>query len=460
MSSIQKKEKTDFILISPETDALEERCLNICKEFSYSFRREVSVDALADEGDHPEGRLIVVSTLIGHDKNSAAGLIQVAKHFFPDSFIVCLVGKRINKEAAAFVKKSGANLIILEDEIYNTSKLEFVCTQVIKASFIPIKVSDLDTQFPISFGIYHFMPMRQKFLKCAFPGDTLDEAKMQKLSSVGEFYVKREEVDEFKNYINLITEGSQASLEKRCRVQYLSLKKNYADLVFLLTDQSEFGDYEKGKNMLNTCQELSKEILISLGSLGSAWGVVNNTKMGDFGSIERATAVAAYAGLAALQMGMKKVDEIMVCALLADIGLVFIPPNISKKIRDDLVDQLTPEERAVYETYPFQSLQIALDRKLPMESQIRDIIVSTHEAVDGTGFPKKLLGNKVSVEAQLIHFCNILDNATMIKMGEKRKDFDVVRSELILNLDQGSKFSIKLMELLKAHFVKGNLKVG
>ena len=72
---------------------------------------------------------------------------------------------------------SGADMIMLEDELFLTSKLEFAMLQTMKACFFPVKASDIVLGKPVPFDLYHLLPQRKKFLKFVFSGDEVEKAK-------------------------------------------------------------------------------------------------------------------------------------------------------------------------------------------------------------------------------------------------------------------------------------------
>ncbi|OFZ33737.1 MAG: hypothetical protein A2070_13110, partial [Bdellovibrionales bacterium GWC1_52_8] len=361
------------------------------------------------------------------------------------------------KEGAAFIKKSGASLILLQDELMNMSKLEYACTQMVKADYLPVKTSDFSIGKPLPFGVYHLLPMRKKFLQCAFEGAEFTDEKLKKLSEVGELYIKKSAAEEFKKYVSSMNDRSAAGLARRCRGQFLALYASYSELVLLLTDQSEQSSFKQGEELVKKCRLLAGELMTALGEFGNAWEIVNNSSIGEFGSTERAPAIAAYAALFGLQMNLNNIDDMMMAALLADVGLLLLPPAISAKIRDQKLDRFTEEEKAVYRKYPLRSLDVILTRKLPLEEKLRDLMLATHERADGTGFPKGITGRKLTEGAQLIHFCREFDRRTLIRMGVQRVDQKEARVQIINEeLNHPGMFSPVFSEKLRQAFLKMN----
>ncbi len=202
-------------------------------------------------------------------------------------------------------------------------------------------------------------------------------------------------------------------------------------MVFLLTDQSELNSFREGEAILKQCRELSGDLISVLAEFGNAWDIINNSTIGEFGSAERAPAIAAYSALFSLQAGLENIGDIMLAALLSDLGMVFLPPSISKKIRHDQMESFTPEEMEAFKGYPQQSLSVALDRKLSLHEGLRTTILSIHERADGNGFPKGIAADKLTIEPQMISFSREFDRRNQLRLGRPRVDPLEVRRQMI-----------------------------
>ena len=419
---------TDFGLIS-DSEAVIERCSSLCKEFGFTFFLWRTFESFLESPS--ECKLILASLSDFEGKDSAAAeLAQGIRFTSKDAFLVCTVAGTMAKEAAQFSKKSGANLILLKDELMNTSKLEFTMLQVIRSSYLAVKTTDLKPNVELPFDLYHLMPQRKKFVRFSYAGDMMDEPRYDKCNEVGEVYIHRKHAEVLSKFIASQVDRSAAGLAKRCRAEYLALYSSFANLIFLLTDQSEHASSGDGKEHLENCQKLCQGLLSTLGEFGDAWQVINNSSIGEMGSTERSPTVAAYAGLFGLQSEMEGIDRVMLGALLCDLGLILLPPTIMAKIRADALDTLTEEERKVYQNYPNLSLDAVLGKKLSIDEKLRGVMLSTHERVDGKGFPKGSAGERVALGSQLIQYCRDFDRRTMLKLGRPRPDRSEVRKTM------------------------------
>ena len=417
----------DFGVLSDDYRVLS-RIQELSSEFNYSFNHWKNIDELMEATD--DYRLVICAMSDPSGKSKAKDFAQVAHQVCPSAFIICSVSGTLAKETATFAKKSGANLILLEEELLTTSKLDYACSEVIRASYLAIKATDLTPGKELGFDVYHLLPQRQKFIKFAFEGDLLPEEKLKKVQLVGEIYIERNAASKFADYIKKHQDLSAAGLATRCRAEFLALYASYANLAFLLTDQSEHSSYKEGEALVKKCRILSGELVNTLASHGNAFDIVNNSTVGEFGSVERTPAIAAYAGLFALQMELDKIDEIMMATLLSTIGLLITPFAVSAKIRHDRLDDMTPEEVAAYHRYPSESLDLALGRKLPIDPALRELILCVNEKANGSGFPRGTSDPKIPIGSQLIRFCTQLDRRTLVKLGGTRNNPQDVLKQL------------------------------
>jgi hypothetical protein len=428
--------------------ALKSRLLEICDEYGYTHQLWEDIDSFLATPQQP--RLLVACLSTPEGEVDAAELAQIVRHASADPFLTCVISGTLKKDSAAFAKKSGADLILLTEEALHTGMLEFVSTQVIRCSYLPVKAADLIANRPIPFALYHLLPLRNKFLKISLPGDSFDALEISKFSKVSELYIDRPSASVFGKYVTETADLSSTGIEKRCRSQFLSLFADFSKLAFQLANQSENMSLGDGQKILSKCTELCSELMGTLAESGKAWKIINNSAIGDFGSVERAPAVAAYSGLFALQMGWTSVDQIMLAALIADLGLLHLSPVILRKIRQQQPSLFENDERAQFERYPLRSLELVLSKKIALPEKQRLWIASTQERFDGKGFPKQLGGERLPPEARLIAFSREFDRRTLLRMGKPRVDPESVLQLMTLDEESGnSQFGSRLLSDLR-----------
>ncbi len=412
-----------FLCLSPDSKA-QARCRDLASEFQYSFS--------LDEKAFDQIQFILVHSLhLASPDEISQNIIQI-RNRHKEGFICAVISERTSAEALALVKNSGASLILFEKEFFETSQLEYLASQIIRGFYIPVKLSEFPKESVLEFSLYHLLPLNQKLLPILPKGSPLTGDRLKKLESIGEVFVRRDEIDRYRGYIEARPDVSSAGLHSRCRALYLSFCSAHSQLLFMLMDQGENSSFKESKWLYDRCVILAQDLLVSLSSVGEAWEVVNNASLGEFGSVERAPTVAAYAGLLSFLSSTGEPVEVMMAALLSDVGMLDLKPSILKKIRaSNDTTGLSQAERAEYQQHPVISVSHCLSRNLPLTSEVQEIILCSHEKVDGTGFPYSKPGNEIPFEAMLVQFSELIDQGAMVKMGHLRKSVQEVRRHLI-----------------------------
>ena len=442
--------KVDLVVISSAAEMIG-RCQDVCAEFDFTFESLKSVDDLMDREELASSvQFIILSAIDSKTDSDTAGMVQVLRQVSPTAYLMMVVDKKVNAESAAFIKKSGANIVLLENEFFNTSKLEFISSQKINASYLPAKVSEFNVGSKPTFTLFHLMPLNKKFMPVHFANNEISAEKFKKMEAVGEIYFRREDISLYQKYLELNQDMSAAGLKSRCRAQFLNLTQSYNDLVLLLTDQSESSSYQKGKELYEQCSNLANDLIVGLGAIGEAWDVINNSAVGTFGSVERGPAIAAYAGLFSLMTNIGATNDVMLGALLADVGMLDLPPKTTQKFRKGTDLKLNSEEDAEYRSHPIMSLNRALSRKLPIPENVKNIILCTHERSDKKGFPNQIRPEKIPEESMLIQFSEILDQACALRMGQERiSTADAKKVVFDREYKEAARFSLLFLEKLR-----------
>jgi HD-GYP domain-containing protein (c-di-GMP phosphodiesterase class II) len=100
-------------------------------------------------------------------------------------------------------------------------------------------------------------------------------------------------------------------------------------------------------------------------------------------------------------------------ALFHDIGKIGIPATILAK-----PGRLTAEEREIIQQHPVLGERIIA----PIErlQEVRPIVRHCHEHFDGSGYPDKLVGEQIPLEARIILCCDAFHAMTTDRPYRKR----------------------------------------
>ena len=152
--------------------------------------------------------------------------------------------------------------------------------------------------------------------------------------------------------------------------------------------------------------------------------------------------VARYSVAIGKKMNMSKdmVNNLEIAAYMHDLGKIGIPGKILGK-----TGKLTAEEYEIIKTHPELTNKILQPINLP--AFIIDGAVQHHERLDGSGYPRGLKGNEISLFGRIIAVADVFDALTsarpyrdsrtiekafhVLAQGVDRNQFD---QEIVLNL--------------------------
>jgi diguanylate cyclase (GGDEF)-like protein len=142
---------------------------------------------------------------------------------------------------------------------------------------------------------------------------------------------------------------------------------------------------------------------------------------------------------AELDLEPRALKRLELGALFHDIGKIGIPAAILLKR-----GPLTQEEREVVETHPVLGERILA----PIEqlAEVGQIVRCAHERFDGTGYPDRLAGDDIPVEARIILACDAYHAMTSDR--PYRKSLGVEEARRRLREGAGSQFDPRVVEAL------------
>lgn len=443
--------QNNFIAVTDVPEEVE-RAKQVSLKMGFNLVLFSSVDALMEQTELPQTHFVFISATKASKPDEVAGLVQVVKQVLPDSRVLVVVDKRMNSESAKFIKKSGASLVLFSSAFHETSQLEYTCSQWIGGAYAAVKGSEFLPNTKMECTLHYLMPLNKKIVPFVPKGMILDEKRAEKLRQAQEVYIARSEMPFYQKYISENVDRSAAGLASRCRAQYLNFCLGFSNLIFLLIDQSEMASFDEGRALYDQCKKLAADLLTTLSSVGDAWLIVNNSAISDFSKVERSPAIACYAGLLSLMADIGKPEEIMIASLLADLGLLEMSPSIFDKQRAlTPVSQWSEDQVKIYYTHPTASVNLCLSRKIALDDHLKKIIFNTHEQKDQKGFPNRPVPDKIPIESMLIQFCELIDDTTLVRMGEEKVTIEAARKKVIAQeFESATRFSLDLLNKIKA----------
>ncbi len=418
-----------------------ERANAIAELFKIKIKYYDSVDKFSNSRDEVKDAVFVlVSAVNAKEVSETAGLVQVAKVTSPQANIAVVAHKKVDTAAAEIIKTSGASIVMLENEYFENSKIELVVSRKLYGEWIVVKTADLVKDRPINFTLYHLMPLNGRFLAILQKGKILDETHLKSFDSVGELYIKKEDLENYKKYLIESNDVSAEGLKRRCRAVYLSFVDSYKNLAMLLTDQSEAASFDTGRELFQQLTQMAEELIASLNRLREPWLVINNSGVEDFTAIDRAPAISSYAGMFSMELEIGEPEEVMIAALIADIGLLDLSPAGVLAVKEGNFAALNEVDARIYKQHSLISVNKALSRKVPIPENVKNIILCSHERVDKKGFPNQIGLEKIPKESFLVHFSEILDQLTVLRFGKTRFTPEEARQIVLQQENTGGAF--------------------
>ena len=87
-----------------------------------------------------------------------------------------------------------------------------------------------------------------------------------------------------------------------------------------------------------------------------------------------------------------------------DIGKISIPAKILEKN-----GELSAFERSVVELHPQIGFQLIEKIQHPFTEVAKKVILNHHEAFDGSGYPNRIKGDKIPIEARICSICDVYE---------------------------------------------------
>lgn len=157
------------------------------------------------------------------------------------------------------------------------------------------------------------------------------------------------------------------------------------------------------------------------------------------------TRVASYSALLAEEMGLTSefVEKIRLYAPLHDIGKIGVPHEILKK--EGVLTRAEFEEMKRHTTYGNELLTAAR-----ADEVARNIALSHHERMDGSGYPAGIKGRDIPLEARIVAVADVFDALTT-----RRRYKEAMPTEVALKTitdDLGTRFDEPVIRAFQARF--------
>lgn len=154
--------------------------------------------------------------------------------------------------------------------------------------------------------------------------------------------------------------------------------------------------------------------------------------------------VCALAVILALKMklSIKKTREIAIGCLLHDIGFTYITMDYGDLILEECNDRIQKEIKK-HVIYGYS----AVEKLKWLTSASKDIILSHHERLDGSGYPFRLTEEKIKTGSKIAAVCDEFDSRVYGNLMKKMKVHDAI--DYIVS-QAGIKFDLEVVRVFVA----------
>ena len=423
--------------------------VRVCEAFNYKVDFLNGADDLLD--CTTPYRVVILSEDLENKKNSLDEMAQISFQQNQSAVLIAFVQKELTQARFDFLEKLGIKIIMLKKEM-GTGKFPFLLNQILQFQFISIKTADLFPNKSTPFEVYHCLNIKKHFVKLNGKGQAFTKERIDRLAAKSEYFIKKDDVPVYNKFITENTDRSAKGLAQRCRVNFINLQVEFQNLVIELTNETNRVSFKEGAALLERCFNLCDEFIMNLAEFRTPWDIITLSEIGNFGSVSRAPAVAAFAGLFAINSGLlDHVSKVMLASLIVDLGQLKLDSSISFKLKNH--ERLNGDEIKEVQAIPQKSLNLVLDRKLAIDEKIRSIMALIYERSDGTGYPLGVDQHKITLESQMIRLAKEFDSRITFNLGTQRVNPSDVLKNIFELKELDGVFTEEFKTLIKSNII-------
>ncbi|MCR5581717.1 MAG: response regulator [Pseudobutyrivibrio sp.] len=156
---------------------------------------------------------------------------------------------------------------------------------------------------------------------------------------------------------------------------------------------------------IDGCKIVAKEMVDEILNKGSISIDMTDLRECDDYTYAHSVNVALYCAIIGLSMGLdeKSLEELALAGLLHDLGKMSIPGEILNK-----EGRLTQEEYQIMKSHAQLSYEI-LKERWDVTPNVKVAVLFHHENVDGSGYPKGITADEMTVFTKIIHVADVFD---------------------------------------------------
>lgn len=401
---------------------------------------------------------VVIIYIDSHELNDVIfSKLQVSKQLFQSAFIILVLSNPMIESDLMFCKKSGATIILYDEQFQKTAQLEIITSFAIKNNYISISEHQLVPGEPIDFSIFYFLPINNKMIKLFNKDTSLAEKDFKKISNNHNLFVDRVGLDSLKEYSDKhSTNTIETDATKKIKEIYFFLYAKYFELLFLSFDVAAGLEKEKAKSLLKICTDYTSTVIDKIHSYDELASLVDQNAFYPENIFHRAPAVAIYSAWLVRKIAKEQTEDTIISALLTYLGVCELEHEYLKKIMTEGFFKIKRENNPYY-GHPNKSFEICQKLSLQLSPSAKDAIISTHERHDGKGFPREIFGKDIPISAAIVHFFHTVDESFIKRSISNEFSLKQFLLDLVEENEKSSgRFNPDLLVKIKSAIEKSN----
>ena len=216
--------------------------------------------------------------------------------------------------------------------------------------------------------------------------------------------------------------ADEAEAARELALTYRQLGRNQEALKLLNDAHRTFTQLNARRDLMDVASRVERLESVYF-EIVRMWGrSIESTDSYTYGHSER---VARYATTLARTMGLDaaNVTALRIGAHLHDVGKVRVPHEVLNK-----PGRLSEAEYAIMQMHTIYGIELLSGIDFPWD--IRPIVRSHHERLDGTGYPDRLRGDEVPLHAQMLCIVDVYDALTTTRSYRPAMDEEAALVEM------------------------------
>ena len=385
--SVATLEKPDFCVAANLTDHKDYKCEDFLANFSKRFPK-VPLSLVVCSGPTIESS---DSYELNVERVKSYGVEQI--HFFP------------------FEKEQ------LLNEVFSKAVIDIPVQNLDLDAMMKVSLADVNQDEDFPFDVFLYLPLNKKLLLYRKAGMPIED-KLKKKADDPRFnlLVKR---SDYQKYLGLVV----GNLEKIAQSEDLTnaqrtqlLKQETKSLMQDFFLKKDLGQGE-GQKIVDTFRDIATNFVGSVSDNKEAETQIKMLTAQILSQQTHVLNVSSYAALFGLVAGVdtSDIENLSLSGLLHDLGFYKLPMNFANKEEWELEGQELEE----YRMHPLYSVDVIVEKKLPVSAKVQSIIQQHHERNDGSGYPHGIKGDSIDKLSKICALADVFDEMTSLKEGQK-----------------------------------------